>query len=111
MSAPTTPPREREQAAGHVRPDDFRHRAACTSVDPAVFFPVPGRRHATAVRTAKAVCAGCPVRDECLSWALSALPDGIAGGLTEDERRTERGRRARARRGARPGPERVSRRC
>ena len=45
---------------------------------------------------AKAVCAGCPVRAECLDEALARIPDGIAGGLTPAERRRlVRGRAAR----------------
>jgi len=37
---------------------------------------------------AKAVCAGCPVRAECLAWALEQrIEFGILGGLTEHERR------------------------
>ena len=87
----------RESLAGHVRPEDFRHWAACRSVDPEVFFPAAaqGAEFEAQVSVAKAVCAGCPVWERCLSWALSALPDGIAGGMTEDERRTERARAAR----------------
>jgi len=33
------------------------------------------------------------VRAECLAWALAHQPDGIAGGMTEHERRTEARRR------------------
>lgn len=36
------------------------------------------------------MCAPCRVRSECLAAALSALPYGIAGGLTEEERRAKR---------------------
>jgi hypothetical protein len=84
----------RELLAGHTQPEDFRHRAACRSVDPEVFFPaaVHGAEFEQQVSIAKAVCAGCPVRERCLSWALSALPEGIAGGMTEHERRSERAR-------------------
>jgi hypothetical protein len=39
------------------------------------------------VATAKAVCARCPVRTECLAAALVRIPYGIAGGLTDRERR------------------------
>jgi hypothetical protein len=90
-----------ESLAGHVRSEDFRHRAACRWVDPELFFPTAaqGVEFEAQVSVAKAVCAGCPVRQACLSWALSALPEGIAGGMTEDERRTERARRDAARRG------------
>lgn len=100
MTTATTRATRREPLAGHVRPDDFRHRAACRAVDPEVFFPAAesGPRYEARVWIAKAVCGGCLVRTECLTWALSELPDGIAGGMTAEERRTERARRARARR-------------
>ena len=42
---------------------------------------------------AKAVCRRCPVRDRCLAEALERLPHGIAGGLTERERRRVRAAR------------------
>lgn len=107
----TTRTTRREPVEGHVRPEDFRHRAACRSVDVAVFFPsaVRGRAYETQVAVAKAVCAGCVVRPECQDWALSALSDGIAGGLTEHERRAEQARRRGERRGRLPKP-RVPRR-
>ena len=44
---------------------------------------------------AKAVCARCPVRDECLEYALRTRePHGIWGGLNEMERRAVLRRRA-----------------
>jgi hypothetical protein len=100
MTAPTTRTTRREPVAGHVRSGDFRHRAACRSVDPEVFFPaaVEGAEFEAQVSLAKSVCAGCPVRSECLSWALEGLPEGIAGGMTEHERRQEKTRRCGARR-------------
>lgn len=63
---------------------DWRHRAICRDEEPELFFPV-----GTALRQteeAKAVCGRCPVRQECLTWALDHQDFGIAGGLTEDER-------------------------
>lgn len=73
---------------------DWRHRAACRDEDPELFFPVsevgPG---AEQVARAKAVCARCPVRAECLEYALeNGLDHGIFGGLTEQERRRLRTR-------------------
>ncbi len=57
-------------------------RAACGRVD---FFPARGE----SVRDAKAVCAGCPVRSECLDFALRLkVAHGVWGGLSERERRT-----------------------
>lgn len=56
------------------------------------FFPVAenGPELERAVARAKRICAGCPVRTECLEWATEALPHGIAGGMTEEERREAR---------------------
>jgi WhiB family redox-sensing transcriptional regulator len=83
---------------------DWRSLAACRDgVDPELFFPPVevGPLCAEQVAAAKAVCARCPVREECLGWALDGLSHGIAGGLTEDERRGERQqRRGRTRRRA-----------
>ena len=72
--------------------DDWRHRAACRDEDPELFFPLseigPGARQTA---QAKAVCARCPVRAECLDYALdNGLDHGIYGGVTESERRTLR---------------------
>jgi hypothetical protein len=94
MTAATRSTR-REPASSHVSSGDFRHQAACLSVDPEVFFPtaVAGPDLELQVSVARAVCVGCPVREACLEWALSSLPDGIAGGMTEHERRAERARR------------------
>jgi hypothetical protein len=70
----------------------FPRDAACRGVDPELFFPVAeaGPVLARQVAEAKAVCARCPVRAECLEFALRLLPYGIAGGLTEQERRALR---------------------
>lgn len=66
---------------------DWRHRAACRSEDPELFFPVGDDGPALArVAEAKAVCARCVVTAECLSFALVAISDGVAGGLTARER-------------------------
>ena len=47
-------------------------------------------------RAAKRVCAACPVRRECLDFALRLRePFGIWGGLTESERRRLTGTDAR----------------
>jgi WhiB family redox-sensing transcriptional regulator len=47
-------------------------------------------------RKAKVVCASCPVRVECLDYALEQyVRSGIWGGLNETERFRERLRRTR----------------
>ena len=56
----------------------------CAGVDPDVFFP----RRGDDPGPAKAFCRACPVRSECLSWALeSNQKHGIWGGMTESQRR------------------------
>jgi len=66
-------------------PDDWRAQAACAQLDPALFFPDGGEAETW---QAKRVCAACPVRAECLRFALAGPePYGIWGGLTEGERR------------------------
>lgn len=57
-----------------------------------LFFPAAeyGSEFVAQVAAAKAVCARCPVREQCLAWALDVLPHGVAGGLAEHERRSVR---------------------
>jgi WhiB family redox-sensing transcriptional regulator len=77
--------------AGLVVDRNWRDRAACRSADPELFFPVGNDGPALVqIAAAKAVCAACPVVAECLSFALVALPEGVAGGLTVQERRKRR---------------------
>jgi len=62
----------------------WREEAACRGMDPALFFPGPDEDPERAL----AVCRTCPVRDECLEWAIAAHERyGIWGGTTEQERR------------------------
>lgn len=69
--------------------EDWRDRAACRDEDPELFFPIgDGVAAQDQVGRAKAVCARCPVRQQCLQFALSTGQDaGIWGGLTAEERR------------------------
>jgi WhiB family transcriptional regulator, redox-sensing transcriptional regulator len=57
--------------------------AACANEPTDLFFP----EDAAGTELAKAICHGCPVRAECISYAV-AIPslDGIWGGLTRQER-------------------------
>jgi len=73
-------------------------RAACATADPQLFFPIaysgPALRQ---VARAKAICARCPIQQECLRYALAAGSiQGVWGGLTEEERRRLLRRRRRA---------------
>ncbi|MEU2466718.1 WhiB family transcriptional regulator [Streptomyces sp. NPDC012486] len=65
-------------------------RGACYGLDvedaEAVFFPGP--RDHEEIAEAKELCGWCPVRRDCLDFALeNGLKDGVWGGLTEAERR------------------------
>ncbi|MFD4029758.1 WhiB family transcriptional regulator [Streptomyces sp. NPDC058637] len=69
--------------------DSWRMHAACRDEDPDLFFPI-GSTGPALVQTedAKAVCATCPVREQCLEWALeNGQESGVWGGLGEGERR------------------------
>lgn len=66
-------------------------RAACSDVDPEVFFPTgSGRRYADEAREAKAVCARCPVRAACGTWAITRAEHGVWGGFDDHDRRAIR---------------------
>lgn len=61
--------------------------ALCAQVDPGAFFPPKG----ASLRPAKRVCAACPVRDECLAFAMDNNElHGVWGGLSELDRRKMR---------------------
>ena len=66
----------------------WRFQAACSDVDPDLFFPVGGtHERALQTRAAKAVCARCPVTATCLAAALDlGIDDGIWGGHSAPER-------------------------
>lgn len=65
--------------------------AACADVPVEVFFPGPGRNLAA---EAKQVCEDCPVRRDCLQYALdNRFEYGVWGGLNERERHRFRNRR------------------
>lgn len=77
----------------------WRDDAACAGMETEFFFPqgVTGAALDQA-NQAKAVCAGCPVAQVCLEWALQTHQDaGVWGGKTEEERRAIRRQRQRRR--------------
>lgn len=86
-------------AVSHPWPeeDEWRDDAACRTMDPAIFYPVPvgngaavkiARRGVDPYAEARAICASCPVRDECLNFALAIRDrEGMYGGTDPEERR------------------------
>ncbi|MFC8451264.1 WhiB family transcriptional regulator [Kitasatospora sp. NPDC057223] len=69
---------------------EWQLHAACRDHDTRLFFHPPGERTAARAereQEAKAVCATCPVRRECLLFALEARERyGVWGGTGERER-------------------------
>ncbi len=62
----------------------WQEQALCAQTDPEAFFPEKGG----STREAKRVCARCPVRQQCLEYAVAHDERfGIWGGLSERERR------------------------
>jgi WhiB family transcriptional regulator, redox-sensing transcriptional regulator len=76
-------------------------RAACSTTDPEVFFPISSSGPAVRqITRAKAICARCQIQKACLDYALNAGSiQGVWGGTTERERRLlkQHGHRERAR--------------
>lgn len=73
--------------AVHVLIQPRRHwteDALCAQTDPEAFWPEQGG----ASKDGKRVCARCPVRAECLEYALTHDERrGVWGGMSENERR------------------------
>lgn len=73
----------KRRAPLNLRPE-WMKGAVCASVDPELWFPAkeadPGFR-------AKRICRSCPVRIECLAYAMANdEPYGIWGGKSRQER-------------------------
>lgn len=67
----------------------WRESAACRFAEPKTFFPAgDSDADLETVKQAMAMCRTCPVREDCLLFALETKQvDGIWGGTTEEERR------------------------
>lgn len=68
-----------------LTPQPWMEDALCSQVDPNVFFPdTTGGSY----RAAKMVCYRCPVREQCLEYALRNNENfGVWGGLSDTERK------------------------
>jgi WhiB family transcriptional regulator, redox-sensing transcriptional regulator len=68
---------------------DWRGAGACLAADPDLFFPLGGAGTASAPDTSRAlrICDECPVKRECLDFAMQTREaEGIWGGTTAEER-------------------------
>ena len=72
--------------------NNWRKESLCAQVDPELFFPL-----VVSGQEAKKICKKCPVRLQCLDFALGMQTTerfyGIWGGLDPDELRTLKRRR------------------
>ncbi len=69
-----------------INPDEWewQDRALCAETDPEAFFIEKGGSS----RPAKKVCAACPVRVQCLDFAVrEGIAWGVYGGMDERQRR------------------------
>ena len=67
----------------------WRQHAICRDTDPDLFFPIGTTGQALVqIDRAREVCNQCPVKVDCLEFALETNQDsGIWGGASEEERR------------------------
>ena len=104
MSAPAGVAQRSHKTARHLLSGGWKVKAACRKeeIAPSIFYPeddqeVRGKsntkrgkagkqRLREAETRAKLICRECPVRAECLEYALAHGEQGIWGGMSEDER-------------------------
>lgn len=66
-------------------PSGWKNKAACKGVDTSLFFQ---RRMLKVPKEVAKFCNACPVRLECLEFAIrNDLPNGVYGGLTKTQRK------------------------
>ena len=85
---------------------DWMDRAACRGMDPNWWHPAKAGANRDTPK-AKAICAECPVSDECLKYAMDNEQRGIWGGISIGEARRGPARiaeRARLRKATRDNP-------
>ena len=64
------------------RYEDWSREAACKGKISLFFLEQGGKSN-----KAKAICSRCPVRLDCLSYAIMYDEEGIWGGMTDEERK------------------------
>ncbi|ACQ81301.1 transcription factor WhiB [Beutenbergia cavernae DSM 12333] len=71
---------------------EWQYQGSCREAEPSLFFHPEGERGSARRRrdaAAKAICAACPVLQQCREHALRVRePYGVWGGMSEDERVT-----------------------
>lgn len=75
-----------------MQPYPDTSQAACAEVGVQFFYPIDEEDTDKNTRkyidegAAKRICAGCPIREECLNWAIHHERQGIWGGTNPRER-------------------------
>ena len=71
----------------------FDDKASCSNTDPELFFPqereyINGKIYNfyENLAEAKKICESCPLRIQCLEYALKNAEYGVWGGTTEEQR-------------------------
>jgi len=82
--SPPSPPASPPPAAAPSPGTEWMAHGNCASETPASFFPSDG----VGVEVARRICQDCPVKQQCLEFALTNRVDhGVWGGTSERERR------------------------
>lgn len=76
-----------ERALQGTATPDFS-RGKCTGMNVNLFFT----ESKNAVARAKAICAQCPIANQCAEWAATNAEEGIFGGMTPSERKLKFGK-------------------
>ncbi len=66
---------------------EWRDHAACRGQQTALFFPPPGGGAGVVSAEAVALCRSCPVRSQCLDYAMATQSVGIWAATTDEDRR------------------------
>jgi WhiB family redox-sensing transcriptional regulator len=76
---------------------EWQLQGSCRGADPDLFFHPEGERgpaRAGRETAAKAICASCPVLQQCAAHALAVRePYGVWGGMSEEDREARYDRR------------------
>jgi WhiB family redox-sensing transcriptional regulator len=81
----------------------WQAHAACRGRGPDDWYPTRGASQQETLHRARQVCAGCPVRDQCVDFAAGD-GFGVWGGMTVRERQRRRAAAARTAPVAAPAP-------
>lgn len=71
-------------------PPSWQREAVCAGEPAETFYPDDKATAKRQVADARELCGWCPVREQCLAWAIEYDESGVWGGTTEVERRAMR---------------------